>query len=168
MPFPGMATSPPPAELSAYAVTLESTGGYAFRAHFPGQTTTWILDEPTPLGGGTGPNASQTLAAATAHCLSASLLFCLRRGGIEPRRLRTEAKAFTGRTAEQRLRVVRIEVALSLEVPPDTDPTRFRRCREVFENYCVVTAAVRTGIPVDVRIDPGLPEPSPPREQSSP
>ncbi len=139
------------------SVRLELTSGYAFIARFPGLETTWTLDEPAPLGASTGPNASQALAAATAHCLSASLLFCLRRGGIEPRRLAADARAFTGRSPEHRLRVVRIEVKLELEVPPDVDPVRLRRCQEVFENYCVVTAAVRSGIPVDVRIEPRAP-----------
>jgi len=145
----------PPAAEPVHSVRLELTGGYAFRARFPGLETTWTLDEPAPLGGATGPNASQALATATAHCLSASLLFCLRRGGIEPQRLTAEARAFTGRTEEHRLRVVRIEVTLQVAVAPDVDPTRWRRCREVFENYCVVTAAVRGGIPVEVRIDSG-------------
>lgn len=155
-----MPTPTAPVAEPVHAVHLELTEGYAFLARFPGLATTWTLDEPTPLGASSGPNASQALATATAHCLSASLLFCLRRGGIEPRRLTADARAFTGRTEEHRLRVVRIEVNLHLEVAPDVDPVRLRRCREVFENYCVVTAAVRNGIPVEVRIDPGAPDPA--------
>ncbi|EQD34507.1 OsmC family protein [mine drainage metagenome] len=154
-----MPDPPAPAAAPVHSVRLELTGGYAFLARFPGLDATWTLDEPAPLGASTGPNASQALATATAHCLSASLLFCLRRGGIEPRRLAADARAFTGRTDEHRLRVVRIEVTLHLEVPADVDPVRLRRCREVFENYCVVTGAVRSGIPVDVRIDPPLSDP---------
>ncbi len=154
-----MADPPASATEPVHSVRLELTGGYAFLARFPGIDATWTLDEPTPLGASTGPNASQALATATAHCLSASLLFCLRRGGIEPRGLVAEARAFTGRTEEHRLRVVRIEVTLRLEVAPDADPVRLRRCREVFENYCVVTGAVRTGIPVEVRLDSPPPEP---------
>ncbi len=150
-----MPTPTSPAAEPVHAVHLELTGGYAFLARFPGLPTTWTLDEPPPLGAASGPNASQALATATAHCLSASLLFCLRRVGVEPRRLTTDARAFTGRTDEHRLRVVRIEVTLHLELPPDVDPARWHRCQEVFENYCVVTAAVRGGIPVEVRIDPG-------------
>ncbi|MFG1529926.1 MAG: OsmC family protein [Thermoplasmata archaeon] len=150
-----MPDATPPAAEPVHSVRLELTGGYAFRAQFPGLAASWTLDEPAPLGAGTGPNASQTLATATAHCLSASLLFCLRRVGIEPRGLTAEARAFTGRTEEHRLRVVRIEVNLHVELAPDVDPGRWRRCREVFENYCVVTAAVRGGIPVEVRVDPG-------------
>ncbi len=152
-----MAAASPEAAEPVRSVHLELSGGYAFLARFPGLATTWTLDEPAPLGASTGPNASQALAAATAHCLSASLLFCLRRGGIEPRRLTADARAYTGRTPEHRLRVVRIEVKLELEVAPDVDPVRLRRCQEVFENYCVVTAAVRSGIPVDVRIESGDP-----------
>jgi hypothetical protein len=38
--------------------------------------------------------------------------------------------------------------------PQFEDTARFDRCRQVFEDFCIVTQSVRAGIPVDVQIYP--------------
>jgi uncharacterized OsmC-like protein len=44
---------------------------------------TVLVDEAPPLGSGAGPAPSRLLASAVVSCLSASLLFCLRKSRIE-------------------------------------------------------------------------------------
>ena len=133
-------------------VRMEALGGYRFRVDFPGPGTELIMDEPEPLGEETGPNAAQTLSAALGNCLSASLLFCLRRMDIEPESLETVVETHVGRNEEGRLRVQSSDVTLRLGLEPE-DRDRVGRCLEVFEDYCVVTGAVRQGVDVRVRVE---------------
>lgn len=133
------------------SVDLEALGGYRFRVDFPGTGTELVMDEPEPLGEGTGPNASQVLSAALGNCLSASFLFCLRRMDIEPESLETVVETHVGRNEEGRLRVQSAEVTLTVGLDPE-DRDRVGRCVDLFEDYCVVTGAVRQGIDVETRM----------------
>lgn len=133
-------------------VELEALEGYRFRVDFPASGTELVMDEPEPLGEGTGPAASEALSAAIGDCLSASLLFCLRKMKIEPESLETAVETRVGRNAEGRLRVQSSEVTLKLGLEPE-DRDRVGRCLELFEDYCVVTGAVREGIDVTVRVE---------------
>lgn len=136
------------------AVSLESLGGFRFRVDFEPSGAELVMDEPEPLGEGSGPAASEVLSAAIGNCLSASLLFCLRKGDVEPRGLRTVVETRVGRNEDGRLRVEASDVTLSLELEPD-DRGRAARCLELFEDYCVVTGAVRSGIEVNVAVEHG-------------
>lgn len=53
-------------------LTLED--GYRFRADFGPDLPALVMDEPAPLGSGSGPNAAALLGAAVGNCLGASLL----------------------------------------------------------------------------------------------
>ena len=106
------------------------------------------LDEPPPLGGGTGPNASRLLAAAVANCLSASLLFCLGKFKQDPHGVTARVKGEMVRNEQGRLRVGSLAVDLHLEGTVE----RLAHCAEQFEDFCVVTDSVRKGIPVSVRV----------------
>jgi organic hydroperoxide reductase OsmC/OhrA len=132
-------------------VVLELEEGYRFRADFGDGRGSLVMDEPEPLGAGSGPNASAVLGAAVGNCLSASLLFCLRKAHIDVRSLRTEVEVTRGRNDRGRLRVSSVRVRLHPEVAAGYEG-RLGRCLELFEDFCVVTEAVRDGIDVDVTV----------------
>ena len=106
------------------------------------------LDEPAPLGAGSGPNASRLLAAAVANCLSASLLFCLGKFKQEPGEVTANVKGRMVRNEQGRLRVGGFDVDIRLEQKVE----RLEHCAQQFEDFCVVTDSVRNGIPVSVRV----------------
>lgn len=139
-------------------VSLELQQGYQFLVDFgmPG-VPDLLMDEPEPLGAGQGPNASRMLAAAIANCLSASLLFCLRKARVDVRGMRTDASAALVRGERGRLRVgdVSVRIHVDLEQP---DSGRIARCLGLFEDFCVVTQSVRSGLDVSVEVD--LPQPA--------
>ena len=58
-----------------------------------------------------------------------------------------------GRNEKGRLRVTKLEVTIVPTVGAQ-DRDRLGRCDELFEDFCVVTEAVRHGIEVDVRVEP--------------
>ncbi len=139
-------------ESLAFRVELEHLAGYEFRVRFDipamGALT---LDEPAPLGADKGPNAARVLAAAVGNCLSASLLFCLRKARLDPSGLKTAVYGRLARNAAGRLRVRELEVTIALEAE-GLEPARLERCTALFEDFCVVTESVRSGIPVAVRV----------------
>jgi organic hydroperoxide reductase OsmC/OhrA len=116
-----------------------------------------ITDESPPLGQGKGPNPSRLLATAVGNCLAASLLFCLGKARISLDGLEAEVVTEFTRNAVGRLRIAGVQVRL---LPHWTEETaaKARRCLEIFEDFCVVTHAVRNGFPVRVQVDGVLPE----------
>ncbi len=132
-------------------VHVELEEGYRFRVDFgAGRGVLW-MDEPTPLGDGSGPNAAAVLGAAVANCLSASLLFCLRKARVEVRSLGADVEVTSSRNERGRLRVSGVRVQLHPELVPGNEG-RVERCLQLFEDFCVVTEAVRDGIEVDVTV----------------
>lgn len=135
-------------------VTMELRDGYEFAVSFGDDAqTTLIVDEPAPLGTGSGPNASRLLAAAVGNCLSASALLCLRKAHIDVRGLRTTVTTAMGRNEHGRLRIDGIRVTIAPTVAADDVP-RLGRCLELFEDFCIVTQSVRGGIDVQVDVTP--------------
>lgn len=133
-------------------VRLHLEHGYRFGVDFalPGLPSL-VVDEMPPLGQGDGPNPSRMLALAVAHCLSASLLFCLRKSRLDVVAMDTAARATVARNEKGRLRVARLDVRLTPTLGSG-DPARMARCLEIFEDYCVVTESVRSGIAVGVEV----------------
>ena len=131
---------------------LEQEGPYAFRISFEGTGLDALhSDESAPLGGGTGPNPSHLLLAGVANCLSASLLFALRKFKNAPGPIRTQIVAHKARNENGRWRIPRAEVAIHLSEPA-AGLERFDRVLAQFEEFCIVTQSVREGMQVDVRI----------------
>ena len=136
----------------AVDVTLDLQKGYEFQVDFQREGVPRLLmDEPPPLGEGHGPSAARVLAAAVGNCLSASALFCLRKARIDVRSMRTSVRASLVRNEKGRLRIGGIQVNIELEVAPEDRP-RTGRCLELFEDFCVVTQSVRSGIDVQVEV----------------
>lgn len=132
-------------------VRLVQTQDYRFEMDFGSGIVPLQVDEPPPLGQGTGPSPVQLLAGAVGNCLSASLLFALRKFRQQPEPIACEAVAEIGRNAEGRLRVLGIHVTLTLGVPAAA-LQQLDRVLGSFEAYCTVTQSVGAGIPVTVSV----------------
>ncbi len=134
------------------SLTLEQEEDYAFRIRFDETTIADLMtDEPEPLGKGDGPNPTRLLLSAVANCLSASLLFALRKFKNTPGKLVTHATAELARNEQGRLRVGHIHADIRL-AEPGTAHASLERILAQFENFCVVTESVRHGIEVSVSI----------------
>ncbi len=139
-------------ENGQFSLTLERLQEYQFKATFDWpDVPSLVLDEPEPLGQRKGPNAARLLGAAVGNCLSASLLFCLQKSRLAVKDMRTEVVGTMVRNERGRLRVGKLDVHIRVDIP-DVQPQRVSRCIELFEDYCVVTASVRKGIDVNVRV----------------
>lgn len=128
--------------------------GYQFLADFSDlRLPPLLLDEPPPRGRGAGPDAAQVLAAAVGNCLSASLLFCLRKADLRVSGMHTRVRYRRLRNEQGRLRIPDMEVLIEPEVSAE-DVSRVDRCLKLFEGFCVVTQSVRSGVRVGVRVLP--------------
>jgi len=111
------------------------------------------MDEAPPVGEASGPNASRLLAAAAANCMSASLLYCLTKEDPPAAdSLRTEATCIMVRTENKRLRIGGLEIKLIIN-DELADAKRFDRCKDLFEDFCIVSASIRKGIPIKVSVE---------------
>lgn len=137
-------------ENGVFSLTMERVQDYEFQTQFDWKNLAPILlDEPAPLGHNKGPNAARLLGAAVGNCLSASLLFCLEKSKLVVKSIKTNVTGTMVRNEKGRLRVGKLDVHISVDVPSET-PHRTSRCLELFEDYCVVTASVKKGIEVTV------------------
>jgi organic hydroperoxide reductase OsmC/OhrA len=139
-------------EEGRFTLQLEQREGFEINVAFDWKRAPDLLmDEPPPLGEQAGPNASRLLAAAAANCLSASLLFCVFKDEPPEHCLRAEATCVMVRNEKKRLRVGRLEVRLIVADVVKESP-RFPRCKDLFEDFCVVSASIRQGIPMKVTV----------------
>ena len=134
---------------SQFTISLKRIENFLFQIDF-GAFGNVLTDEPEPLGGGEGPNPSAMLAAAVANCLSASLLFALRKHKDDPGELSATVTGKVERVDRFR-RVTGFDVQIRLGVPQESLPG-LEKAVAVFENFCTVTQSVRHGVPVTVEI----------------
>ncbi len=147
-----MSTAAEEPVVAEFAITVEQERDFEFKVRFDQpQFAEWHLDEPPPLGRDAAPNAARALSAAIGNCLSASLLFCARKAKVETGPIRTRVRTQIVRNPRGRLRIGKVDVEIGLDLSPEAK-AKAMRCRELFEDYCVVTESVRHGIDVHVRV----------------
>ncbi len=136
-------------------VSLEQVEDFEFRVRFDGTAIEDLAtDEPPPQGHNAGPNPARLLLAATANCLTASLLFALRKFRNTPGPIKARARARLARNAGQRWRVAGMEVDVQL-TDAAASLQHVDRALAQFEDFCIVTESVRAGVPVAVRVVDG-------------
>ncbi len=136
----------------SFTIHLEQQDAYQFDINFNLPNVTHLTaDEPSPLGENSGPNASRLLIAAAANCLSAGLLFCLTKEDTPAHSLKTEATGHVERNKQGRLRVSLITIKLILNSEL-VHIERLDKCLRNFEQFAVVAASIRQGIPMQVSV----------------
>ncbi|MBS7288307.1 MAG: OsmC family protein [Candidatus Freyarchaeota archaeon] len=109
------------------------------------------MDEPTEIGGeASGLSPLDLLAASVGGCLSASLVFCLKKARIPIRGISAKSRATVTRE-DGYLRVKNIDVELNVEFDEET-AKKAEQCFSIFRRYCIVTESVIKGIPVNLEI----------------
>ena len=100
-----------------------------------------------------GPNPSRMLAMAVLGCLSASFIFCLKKREFNLEDLKAEAEVTIARNEKGFWRVKKIDVDINTKIDDPNVKKRADQCKKMFEQYCIVTQAVREGIDVEVNLN---------------
>ena len=130
---------------------LKRANGYRFEASFDEWDGKVVMDEPAPLGNAEGANAAVLLSSAVGHCLCASLLFCMGKAHGEVKDLSADVETRLARNERGRWRIEGIKVDLKAAVDHENNK-KTERCRELYEDFCIVTNSVKQGIKVDVNL----------------
>lgn len=139
-------------EAARFTIHLEQQDNYQLNVRFDWEKAADVLmDEPPPSGKAAGPNASRMLAAAAANCLSSGLLFCLAKDDPPANSIKTEATCILVRNENKRLRIGGMEVKIVVSDALKGNE-RFDRCKDMFEDFAVVGASIRDGIPIAVSV----------------
>ncbi|MDE2239572.1 MAG: OsmC family protein [Rhodospirillales bacterium] len=133
------------------SVTVTRQEDYRFLVEFGPQYATLIADEPVPIGVDSGPSPQHLLAASIANCLCASLTFACRKYHEDPGEFSATVTCEIGRNEKNRLRVLNLDVHITLNGPPEAVP-HLARALATFEDFCTVTESVRHGIHVNVGV----------------
>jgi organic hydroperoxide reductase OsmC/OhrA len=138
--------------VSEFVLEIEQVDEYEFKVRFDKEQYAELkMDEPPPLGKDAAPSPSKMLAAAVGDCLSASLLFCLRKARVPVGPIKTRVHATVDRNERGRLRIQRLEVEIDPNIPEEARE-QARRCIALFEDFCTVTQSVREGIDIQARV----------------
>ena len=139
---------------AAPSITITQVGDYVFAVDFGKALPALRVDEAEPIGGGTGPHPEQLLIAGVANCLCASLVFALGKFRQDGGGVSAEATCRIGRNDDERLRIVGIDVRITLGAAA-ADMPRIDRVLEQFQRFCTVSESVKRGIPVAVSVRDG-------------
>jgi uncharacterized OsmC-like protein len=136
---------------SQFDLRVEQISGFEFRVKFDKeQFAPLMMDEPAPLGHDGAPNAARVLAAAIGNCLSASLVFCLKKANVTAQNVAADVHVEIVRNEQKRLRVGKVDVTIHSGLP--ADHPAIQGCLSTFEDFCIVTQSVRHGIEVNVTV----------------
>ncbi|MGV8899849.1 MAG: OsmC family protein [Burkholderiaceae bacterium] len=136
------------------SITITQKENYQFLVDFGGAIPGLLVDEPAPMGAGTGPEPAQMLMAAAANCLSASLLFSLKKYGQDAGGITTTATCTIDRNANNRLRVLHIDVMIQF-AQDGANIQHLDRVLGQFEEFCTVSQSIQAGIPIKVSVTDG-------------
>jgi len=134
----------------SFVTKLQLIDNYKFNAEFDvDYLPNIILDETKPEGEGVGPNPPRLLSAAVGHCMSTSLVYCLKKARVMIEDIQTKVTTNVYRNDQQKLRIKNIDIEIQLKVKEE-DKYRVPRCLKLFEDYCTVTQSLRNGVEVNV------------------
>ena len=141
-------------EEKTFNVSMTREKDFVFKVDFGLENFDFTMDEPEPVGGNTGPNASKVLAAAMGNCLTASLMFCLNKARAEVGGIETNVEGKMRRNEKGRWRISEINVEISPEIDMDDFSSQYDRCFKLFEDFCIVSKSIEEGIPINVEVKP--------------
>ncbi|MGV8894203.1 MAG: OsmC family protein [Burkholderiaceae bacterium] len=136
------------------SITITQKENYQFLVDFGDAIPGLLVDEPAPMGSGNGPDPTHMLLVAAANCLSASLLFSLKKYGQDAGGITARATCTIDRNANNRLRIMGIDVMIQF-AQDGASINHLDRVLGQFEEFCTVSQSIQAGIPMKVSVTDG-------------
>lgn len=140
--------------IETVSITITQKENYQFLVDFGEAVPGLLVDEPPPMGDGLGPAPAHMLLTAAANCLSASLLFSLKKYGQDAGGITTRAACTIDRNANNRLRIIGMDVAIKF-AQEGVNIKHLDRVLGQFEEFCTVSQSIQAGIPIKVSVTDG-------------
>ena len=135
-------------------IRISQTSDYKFEVDFGAAMSPIMADLPPPMGKGSAPSPEHLLLAAVANCLSASLLFALRKFKQNAEGIKTTISCTVERNEQKRVRVTQINAKIDLGKAA-AEFEHLERILAQFEDFCTVSQSVQAGIPLQVQVVDG-------------
>lgn len=136
------------------SITITQKDNYQFLVDFGDAIPGLLVDEPVPMGSGLGPAPAHMLLTAAANCLSASLLFSLKKYEQDAGGITTKATCTIDRNANNRLRILGMDVVIKF-AQEGANIKHLDRILGQFEEFCTVSQSIQAGIPMKVSVIDG-------------
>jgi uncharacterized OsmC-like protein len=132
-------------------VELDYREGCGFEAYFRTREGDLLVEEPTPLGPGHGPEAVTLFTASATYCMASSLNYYLAKARVVPRELSARGHAEMMLTEDMYRRIARLDIDIDIVVT-EKERMRLMRALERFTDLCIITESVKGSFPINVRV----------------
>lgn len=105
------------------------------------------IDEPESFHGANfGPSSLEYLLIGIGGCYGATFCFCLQKHQIELEDLEINVDGTLSHNAEERLRLVNVDVDIQYLFKDGYDLNKLKLCLKSFQKHCVVSNSLMEGI----------------------
>ena len=110
-----------------------------------------LMDEPSPMGPGHGPEAVSTFVASATYCMVSSLNYYLAKARVVPSELSARGHVEMRLTDDMFRRIDRLDIDISIVVT-EKEMKRLMRALERFTDLCIITESIKGSFPINVRV----------------
>ncbi|UCC93688.1 MAG: OsmC family protein [Thermoplasmata archaeon] len=132
-------------------VELDHLDGCRFDVAFRTREGELLMEEPTPMGPGHGPEAVSLFLASTTYCMASSLNYYLAKARVVPQELSAKGHVDMRLTEDMFRRIEKLDIDIHIVVA-DKEMKRLMRALERFTQLCIITESIKGSFPINVRV----------------
>lgn len=132
-------------------VEMDYRTGCGFDVLFRTREGELLMDEPTAMGPGHGPEAVSMFVASSTYCMASSLNYYLAKARVVPQELTAKGHAEMMLTEDMFRRIAKLDIDIGIVVA-EKEMKRLMRALERFTDLCIITESVKGSFPINVRV----------------
>jgi uncharacterized OsmC-like protein len=132
-------------------VEIEHLDGCRFDVDFRTRNGELLMEAPTPMGPGHGPEAVSTFLASATYCMASSLNYYLEKARVEPSSLSAKGHVEMVLTEDKFRRIGKMQIEINVTVS-EKEMKRLMRALERFTKLCIITESIKGSFPITVKV----------------